>query len=446
MAVSIVGPLCRIKRELGQWIDSDLVNQCCQEANHRWRNRKLGPLMNVHLLMLQLLSQVALRGLRHVAQFSASGVSASAQAICQARQNLPLTVWMSLVQRVCAKLVGDSGGPGSSLWNGHRVFLADGMSFLTPDTPQLRKRYGKPSNQRGVSHCSYPTPKLLAMLDLGSGLIARVIALPHSRQERTCLKRLLSHLQTGDLLLADRGFAGFAQVAMMLASGVQCCIRLPRWLSVIGAGKANHLRLGRLAKGDLLVRWTQSNRPAKWMSRRAWNLLPEELILRQINFRIRKPGFRDQWMRLVTTLLDPELYPAEQIIDLYAKRWQVEVYFRDMKRSLGMKQMRSRTVSGVRKEILAFVLLYNLIRHVMGHAAEAMGVAADRISFIDAMRWLLWSDPNERRPGTLVLNRRRTRSPEPRVLKRGRRKYPPMNKPRHQLRESLVRELTRTRA
>ena len=429
---SIGRALVRIKSELDQWINPKLVEQSCQESGYRWRRRKLDPLASVHLLMLQLLAQVALTGLRHVAN-----LPISAQAICRARMRLPLTVMLSLVRQVCQNLCGVDA---QNLWHGHRVFLVDGMSFLTPDTPPLARRFGKASNQHGTS-CSYPVPKLLALLDLGSGLISKVIALPHARQERTCLVRLLSCVKAGALLLGDRGMAGFAQVAMMLAAGVDGCLRLPRWLAVIGAGRVNHRRITRLGENDLLVRWTKPPRRVGWMSKQRWDLLPAELTLRQVSCRIKKPGFRDQWLRVITTLLDPQLYPAQQIIELYARRWQVEVCFRDMKRTLGMKQMRSRTVAGVRKEICAFVLLYNLIRRVMCCSAEAMGTAPDRISFIDALRWLLWSAAPGQAAPMLLINRRRRRGPEPRMLKQGRHKYPLMRKPRPQLREMLVQEL-----
>lgn len=432
---SIQGALVRIKMELDQWIAQEVVEESCREAGYRWRRRMLDPQLSVHLLMVQLLAQVALSGLRYVA-----AMPMSVQAICQARMRLPLGVMMSLVRQVCGAL---SGTDGVSRWHGHPVFLVDGMSFLTPDTPELARHYGKASNQHGRSF-SYPVPKLLAMLDLGSGLISKVIALPHARQERTCLTRLLSNLKAGALVLGDRGFAGFAQVAMMIGLDVEGCMRLPRWLAVLGAGTANHQRIRTLGENDLLVRWIKPAARVGWMSRQRWDLLPAEMMLRQVSVRIKKPGFRDQWLRVITTLLDPDIYPASEIIELYSRRWQVEVFFRDMKRTLGMKQMRSRTVAGVRKEICAFVLLYNLIRHIMGRSAVAMGVAADRISFIDTMRWLLWSSGSDSEPPMLLINPRRRRVPEPRVLKHGRHKYPLMRKPRRELREMLLRELKRT--
>jgi len=445
MASSIACALQRIKQELDQRVDQPAMERACREAGYRWRRRVLDPLASVHLMLLQLLAQVALVGLRH-----ASRLTVTAQAISQARQRLPLDVLLKLLESSCAAACSrgangggangggaNGGGVKEGLWRGLRVYLADGMSVLAADTPPLRRRYGKAANQRGTS-CSYPLPKLLALMDLGSGLIRKVIALPHARNEKTCLSRLLAHLSGGDLLLADRGLSSFAHLALMLRDGIACCVGLPRWLSVIGQGKGSHRRLKKLGENDLLVKWTRSDRPPTWMSRRAWADLPAELVLRQVNLRVRRPGFRDQWLRVITTLLDPAVYPAKEIAALYERRWQVEVYFRDLKCTLKMKQLRSRTVAGVRKEIVAFVLLYNLVRQVMARAARRQGVDPQRISFIDAMRWLLWSDPGEPLP-ELVINPTRRRRAEPRVLKHGRRKYPLMNQPREALRERLRR-------
>lgn len=445
MAGSIACALGRIKRELDHWVDGPMVERACRDAGHRWRRRVLDPLTSVHLMLLQSLARVALAGLRHAA-------AASAQAICQARQRLPLAVLLQLVEHGCAAAcsgaadtaaAGGAPGEGPGLWHGLRVFLADGMSVLAPDTPPLRARYGAGSNQHGGS-CSYPLPKLLALMDLGSGLIRRVIALPHARTERTCLARLLRHLSAGDLLLCDRGLGSYAHLALMAARGIACCVAVPRWLSVLGPGKGCHRRLRKLGDNDLLVRWTKPRRRPAWMSRRGWKALPAELVLRQVNLRTRRPGFRDQWLRVVTTLTDPAAYPAGEVAALYGRRWQVEVYFRDLKRTLGMHRLRSRTAAGVRKEIAAFVLLYNLVRRVMGRAAAAQGAEPDRVSFTDAARWLLWSAAGDPLP-RLVVNPRRVRPAEPRVLKHGRHKYPLMNRPREALRDQLRRRSGRLR-
>jgi hypothetical protein len=137
-------------------------------------------------------------------------------------------------------------------------------------------------------------------------------------------------------------------------------------------------------------------------------------------------------VRVITTLLDPVKYPAVEIAELYGRRWQIEVCFRDLKQTLGLRQVAARSLAGVRKEVACFVLLYNLVRHVMLWAATRQGVCADRISFTDALTWLLWSKPGDEL-AKLTVNPRRCRATQPRRLKRGRKKYPPLNTDRRYL-------------
>lgn len=414
--------LGQVKSHLEQFVPAAQIEDLCLQNRHAFRRRKQrGPAGTVHLMLLQLLAAVSMAGLRHVAK-----VKVTKQAIGKARKALPLRIWMELVRRVCPP------GPGLSAWHGLRVMMADAMSFLTEDTPQLADKYGKARNGKPSADHGRPTPKLLALVDLAGGFIHQVIALPWARQERVCLARLLKACGPNALLLGDRGLVGFAQVALMLAAGVHCCLRLPRWLVVHGRGKANHRRLKRLGKQDLLVSWRKSSAGVSWMSKRAWKALPGELVLRQISFRITRKGFRTKWAWIITTLTDPTLYPAQELVELYGKRWQIEVYFRDLKRTLKLRQTRARDVAGVRKELLAFVVLYNLVRQVMLRAAARQGVEPDRISFVDALRWLLWSEVGEQLID-LIVNPRRSRGTQPRMLKHGRRKYARLNKPRHRL-------------
>jgi len=414
--------LQQVKRQLEHFVTDADVEQLCRQHDHAFRRGKLGgPAGSVHLMLLQLLAAVSLSGLRHAAQ-----ADATKQAIGKARTRLPLAIWMALARRVCPP-----GPAPSSLWRGLRVLVADAASCLTEDTASLSKKYGKAKNgRRGTAH-GRPTPKLLAVLDLAEGFIHQVIALPWARQERACLARLFKACGAGAVLLGDRGMVGFAHLALMRAAGVEGCFRLPRWLVVSGRGKGNRRVARRLGRQDVLVTWRKTRRVG-WMSRRRWDRLPAELTLRQVSFRITRRGFRTNWAWLVTTLTDPRLYPAEALVELYGKRWQIEVYFRDLKRTLKLRQTAARTAAGVRKEILAFVVLYNLVRQVMLRAAQRQGVDADRVSFADAARWLLWSEPGAA-PIDLVVNPRRRRDTQPRMLKHGRRKYARLNKPRSQL-------------
>ncbi|MGQ9862678.1 MAG: IS4 family transposase [Thiobacillaceae bacterium] len=404
-----------------QLIPAGFIEQLCKEAAYVWRHRALVPAMTVHLLILQLLANVSLEGLRRVAK-----IKVTAQAINAARKRLPLKVLLGLVEHV-----GHSAGKACvSTWKGLQVKVADGTSFLTEDTEQLAHRYGRARNQRGTSR-SYPVPKLLALLDLTSGMICKVIALPWHRGERAGLSRMFGYLERGELLLGDRGLVSFAHLALLMAQGVECCMRLPRWLVVNSSGRSHGQRVRRLGRQDWLVRWTADRRPG-WMTRAAWKKMPQELILRQISFRLCRRGFRTQWAWVVTTLTDDRKYSAQEIVDLYERRWQVEVYFRDLRKSLQFQKLSPKSIEAVRKQVLAFVLLYNLVRQIMIQAARQQGVEPERISFIDAVRWLLWSVPGEALP-ELVINPKRQRATQPRMIKRGRRRYPQLNGRRDQL-------------
>ena len=104
---------------------------------------------------------------------------------------------------------------------------------------------------------------------------------------------------------------------------------------------------------------------------------------------------------------------------------------------MGLAVLKCKTVDGVLKELMVFALIYNLVRLVMGQAAQRQHVDIDRISFLDALRWLAAARDGENLI-TLVVNPHRPYRYEPRVRKRRPKQYPLMQTPRLALRKSLV--------
>jgi hypothetical protein len=139
---------------------------------------------------------------------------------------------------------------------------------------------------------------------------------------------------------------------------------------------------------------------------------------------------------LVTTLLDPLQYPAAELAQLCFERWQVEVDLRHLKQTLHLDVLRSKTVEGIQKELCMLALAYNLVRLVMVEAGRHQAVAPDRISFVDALRWLCHARPGEPLR-TLKVHRRRQRW-EPRARKRRPKQYPLLNRPRAELRQTVA--------
>jgi hypothetical protein len=429
---SIAWSLERIKNDLTQLLEPRVIRQVCRDNGYRWRERVLGPVQTVHLFILQLLAGMSMAGVRHPAQ-----MKFTASALCQAKARLPLKVLRELLKRVAQSLAGTS----KRSWMGLKVFVADGTGLLLADTPQLRKKFGKPSGQK--PGCGLPVVKWVALLDVHSGALIKAIPLPLCRQEMTVVQRLAKCMGKGALLLADRGFAGFAHVAVLTGAQIRCCLRLPKQLQVVGRGKGRLKWLKKLGKGDCLVSWQRPVKRVRWMSRRAWNALPAQMMLRQVSFRVRRKGYRTRSVVLLTTLLEADRFPRQKLAELYAARWQVEVCLRDMKQTMGLEALRARTIQGIQKELLAFALAYNLVRLVMVQAAAAAKVSPDRISFIDALRWVLWSVPGQE--PDLLVNAKRGGRCEPRVVKRIKNDFPRMSTPREELRKTLPARSKRRR-
>ena len=112
-------------------------------------------------------------------------------------------------------------------------------------------------------------------------------------------------------------------------------------------------------------------------------------MIRELRYTIGGTGFRVREVTLATTLLDAELYTSADLAELYRGRWQVETNLKSLKTTMKMDVLRCETVAGVSKELLMFALTYNLVRLVMLEASSRQKVAVDRISFIDALRWLI---------------------------------------------------------
>jgi Transposase DDE domain len=160
-------------------------------------------------------------------------------------------------------------------------------------------------------------------------------------------------------------------------------------------------------------------------------------MLREMRYQIGTPGFRTRQITLVTTLLDPESYPVTDLAELYRQRWQIETSLAHLKTTMQMDVLRCKTVPGVLKELTVFAIVYNLVRMVMEHSAMLQHINVERISFLDALRWL--GAPNTGMSlMALIVNPKRPHRVEPRVKKRRPKSFPLMIKPRRALRQQLV--------
>ena len=194
----------------------------------------------------------------------------------------------------------------------------------------------------------------------------------------------------------------------------------------------------RLGRFDQIVEWFKPVDRPQWMTAEAYAALPASIRVRELRYRVNRPGFRVEQVTLVTTLVDAQRYSSAALAELYGMRWQVETNLSHLKRTLGMDVLRCETVRGVKKELLVFALVYNLVRAVMLEASRRQEVPLDRISFIDALRWLATARPDADLPD-LVINPLRPNRVEPRQVKRRPKSYTLLTKPRDELRKALLK-------
>lgn len=193
----------------------------------------------------------------------------------------------------------------------------------------------------------------------------------------------------------------------------------------------------KLGESDQIVEWFRPLARPSWMTPETFAALPSSLQLREIRYKIARPGFRVKEVTLVTSLVDAERYSADDLAKAYGLRWVVETNLGHIKTTMKMDVLRCKTVPGVLRELTMFVLLYNIVRMTMLEAARRQGVPIERISFIDALRWLATAEPGDALPN-LVVNPLRPDRAEPRVRKRRPKEYDLMSKPRDVLRKALL--------
>jgi hypothetical protein len=448
MVTSILSALARIKADVAVYLQATMIEQLCRELGHTWRERVLTPAVTVHAFLLQVLHGNT--ACDHVARLMGSRFSG--EAYCQARRRLPLEFFQRLLAAVIQALA--TCRDEAARWCGHRVWLLDGSGCSMPDTPELQAAFGQPGAQK--PGCGFPVAHLLVLFHAGTGMLQKILTAPLRTHDLANAWQMHPELQPGDVLLADRGFCSFAHLAQLLQAGFHGVFRVHQKTIVSFRKGRIHMPprpRGRLkgAKGlprsrwirwlgrrDQVVEYYKPEQRPRWMSSEAYAALPNSIAARELRFTIKIPGSRTKEVTLVTTLLDPTRYPAAELAQLYFDRWQVEVNLRHLKQTLHLDVLRSKTVDGIHKELCMIALAYNLVRLVMVEAARQQEVAPDRISFVDALRWLSHARPNEPLR-KLKVHRLRHRL-EPRVRKRRPKKYPLMTRPRAELRQAILQQ------
>jgi hypothetical protein len=427
---------------------------CCDEGvDFGATSRSVyNPALTLWAFLSQVLSAdkscraAALRVLVLVVALERGPCSTDTGLYCRARAKLPTVLLQRLTYDVADQL--DQAVPKHWLWKGRLVTLVDGTTVTAPDTEDNQKRWPQPNTQK--PGLGFPMIRLVVLLALATAAVSGLALGAYEGKEagETALLRTLLHrLKPGSVLLADRYYCSYFQVALLVAQGVDVVFRMHQRRNV------DFRRGRRLGPDDHVVVWQRPERP-EWMAEETYAGIPATLTVREVRTAVTTPGFRVQTVVAVTTLLESAEYAREEITDLYHERWHVELDIRALKVTLQMERLRCLTPFMVEKEIWATLLGYNLVRKVSCQAALAAGKHPRQISFTATLqvvrggwdRLTLSQSPSRRVLGEALLQALakelvgdRPNRCEPRAVKRRPKSQALLMKPRAEARAELLK-------
>jgi hypothetical protein len=378
----------RLARQNGlpfaQHLPQEQIHQAVRDAGGSFRERLFTPAITLWTFLSQVFDpdhscrQAVARLLAFRVAKGLAPCSAETGAYCKARQRLPEKALAELVRGTGRQLM--TNAERRWLWKGRSVKIADGSSASMPDTPANQKAYPKSSHlPDGVG---FPLMRLLVVFSLSIGTVLDA-AMGRFKGKQTgelsLFRTLDDALEPGDVLVADRLFANFWDVARLFVRGIDVVMRMHAGRSKVSFRGRGHSTENRR------IWWRKKKRP-EWMTQEQYDLLPEWLRLRALRVDVHQHGFRSKRLVLVTTLTDAQAYSAADVAELYRRRWQAELNLRSLKTTMQMDILRGKSPDVVRKEVWAHLLVYNIVRGLMAQAATAVGVRPDEVSFKGALQ------------------------------------------------------------
>jgi hypothetical protein len=447
--------LCRLEACFGPWIPTELFAKAAAGTNSRdhdytrWRTfwcmlwQGFNPVASGREVVRQLQALFDLEG--------GPQLSPEDGAYCRGKGRLPLDQFAKALGATAEH--ADRLSPSLALLGGRPTKVADGSALTMADTPRNRAAY--PPNECGRTP-GFPQLRFVALFSWLSGAILAVAQGALNTSELALLHSLAAQLSRGDILLGDRGFGSYPVIAWLQNLGVDFLGRTTRRVD----GRRRSQRLGR---NDWLLCWSRTpSCPSPWLTELERLALPAQMVVRAVRGACYQKGFRVRQVTVITTLLDPELYPAEEILRAYLRRWRLEMCLDDLKTTLQMDFMRARSPEMVQREMYTRLITHNLLRCLMAQAASRHQVPLERLSFkgsLDALRHFaqamararskakrqhLWDSLLATLSRDLVPERPGRR--EPRAVKRKKNKYPRLDGPRHSFREHPKRHTRRKNA
>lgn len=370
-------------------------------------------------------------------------IASATSPYCQARAHLCLTDLDGLRDQLASEARRGLPQP----WPGieRRILLVDGTTLRLPDTLENQLRYPQPAFQKPGG--AFPILRLVCLCDLVSGSVVGRARGTYVQAETRLFAHLWPHLKPKDIVVGDRLFCSFWTLASLGQRQVDTLFRRH-------SRRNKDFRQGTpLRRDQRRLQWPKPPVRSQEASPEQWAARPSSVPVRLLRFRVRNREGQVQKIILATTLLDPVLWPATVLAERYARRWQIELCWDDLKTTLKMDCLSCLSPGMIHRELEMHLLGYNLLRCLMRDVAATGHVPLARLSFkgtLDALEQFasgLQRIPRSQRrrrqdyvlemlasiADDLVPERPGRR--EPRCIKRRPKPYPLMTHPRHQMQD-----------
>lgn len=299
--------------------------------------------------------------------------SAQTGAYCQARIRLRLEFLKSIFSHLTG-ILNNRIRP-QDLWHGMIVKSIDASSVQLMDTPENQKAYPQPTTQK--KGCGFPVMGVSAILNHAHGGWEGYVTSPHTEHDHKVAHRLLEYFHQGDLVLADTAYSSYELMSLFKAKEVHSLMPLHQ------ARKADFRRGKKVGKNQRITTFEKprTQPPTSSLSQKEWDQLPSTIEVRIIRFYYTNKEGKQCRKHLVTSLLDTEQYPWEELVLLYLERWDIELRFRDVKTTMKFEALNVKTPEMARKTLAMALIGFNLIKAVSQEASEFGRIPIREMSF-----------------------------------------------------------------
>ena len=294
--------------------------------------------------------------------FSLDGTRVSDSALSQRRGHLPFTLFERILAVALRPRANAKAHP-QAFYHGLRLVGIDGTEFSVGNTPAIVAALGKAASRRFSA--AFAKLSVCLLVELGAHNPLSCAIGQAGEKEYALARRLLTQLPVGCLLLADRFYGVGAFLSELRLHWpkerghflVRARANLaPKFLEALGDGSA-------LVELSLRETWRAPG-SAKRMR------------VREIQGRVRRAGGAWTSVRLYTSLLDEKVHPAKTLLELYARRWEHELAYKELKLELrSTPLLASHTPESAAQEIAALVLGQSLLAEARLAAAVRSGLA-----------------------------------------------------------------------